>query len=488
MASLRARLMLGLVGLVVAGLLVSGVVTYAALQSLLVKRVDDQLTLGRFTVLHALNDEQEHAGMRPPGTPPNLPTGTYAELRTGDGQVIDRKTFLLQAEPSASPPPQPSNARPVVSDSDVANARTDQLVYVTAPGTGGVSRYQMLIERLPPDGDEVLVMAIPLTDVDSTLDYLLTLEAIIGGAVLLGMVGLAWWIIRVGLRPLERIGETAQAIAHGDLSRRVQPATPKTEIGRLGLALNGMLVQIESAFAERTRSEQRLRRFVADASHELRTPLTSIRGYAELLRRGADRSPQDSALARRRIEQEALRMSALVDDLLLLARLDQGRPLERAPVDLQAIARDACADAGAVAPARAITLTAPRPTVVLGDEMRLRQVVANLLRNALVHTPPGTPIEVAVGLQAGQAVLSVADHGPGLPEEAAARVFEPFYRADPGRSRDRGGSGLGLSIVAAVVAAHGGHVETATTPGGGATFRAVLPLGLPLDAPVNSAA
>jgi two-component system, OmpR family, sensor kinase len=320
MASLRARLMLGLVGLVVAGLLVSGVVTYAALQSLLTRRVDDQLTLGRFTVLHALNDEQEHAGMRAPGTQPNLPTGTYGELRTGDGQVIGRRTFQLQAEPSAFPPPQPSNARPVVPDSDVANAQTDQLVYRTVPGTGGVSRYEMLIERLPPDGDEVLVMAIPLTEVQDTLDYLLTLEAIIGGAVLLGMVGLAWWIIRVGLRPLERIGDTAQAIAHGDLSRRVQPATSRTEIGRLGLALNGMLAQIESAFAERTRSEQRLRRFVADASHELRTPLTSIRGYAELLRRGADRSPEDSALARRRIEQEALRMSALVDDLLLLAR------------------------------------------------------------------------------------------------------------------------------------------------------------------------
>jgi two-component system OmpR family sensor kinase len=475
MASLRARLMLGLVGLVVAGLLVAGVVTYAALQSLLIKRVDDQLALGRFTVLHALNDEQEHTGMRGPSSPPDLPGGTYAELRTGDGQVVNHKTFQLQTEPSAPPPPE-STARPVVADSDVANAQTDRLVYLTVPGSGGVSRYEVLIERLPPDGNKVLVMAIPLTEVQDTLNYLLTLEAIIGGAVLLGMVGLAWWIIRVGLRPLERIGHTAQAIAHGDLSRRVQPATPRTEIGRLGLALNGMLAQIESAFAERTRSEQRLRRFVADASHELRTPLTSIRGYAELLRRGADRSPQDSALARRRIEQEAVRMSALVDDLLLLARLDQGRPLERAPVDLQAIARDACADAGAVAPARAITLTAPRPLVVSGDEMRLRQVVANLLRNALVHSPPGTPVEVAVGLQGGQAVLGVADHGPGLPDEAAARVFEPFYRADPGRGRDRGGSGLGLRIVAAVVAAHGGHVETSSTPGGGATFRVFLPL------------
>ncbi len=475
--SLRARLLLGLVGLVVAGLLVADVVMYTALQSFLMDRVDQQLTLGRFTALSALNDQQGHSGMGRPGPAPDLPSGTYAELWSADGRLLDRKTFVYQPEPSAAQPSAQPSARPSLPDSVIANARTDQLVLLTVAGSGGVSQYRVLVERLPPNGAEVLVLAVPLTDVQATLDRLLMLEGIISGGVLLGMAALAWWIIRVGLRPLERIGHTAQAIADGDLGRRVSPATPRTEIGRLGLALNGMLAQIESAFAERTRSEQRLRRFVADASHELRTPLTSIRGYAELLRRGADRSPEDSALARRRIEQEAVRMSALVDDLLLLARIDQGRPLERAAVDLQAIARDACADAGAVAPARAITLTAPRPTLVSGDEMRLRQVVANLLRNALVHTPPGTPVEVSVGQSDGQALLSVADHGPGLPADAAPRVFEPFYRADPGRSRDRGGSGLGLSIVAAVVAAHGGHVETTRTPGGGATFRVLLPLG-----------
>jgi two-component system OmpR family sensor kinase len=272
------------------------------------------------------------------------------------------------------------------------------------------------------------------------------------------------------------MGDTAAAIAAGDMSRRVAPATPRTEIGRLGLALNSMLTQIEAAFAERTNSEQRLRRFVADASHELRTPLTSIRGYAELMRGGAARSTEDSALARRRIEDEAVRMSVLVDDMLLLARLDQGRPLEREPVDLQLIARDAFADARAVAPDRAVGLNAPRRILVSGDEMRLRQVVGNLVRNALVHTPAGTPVEIGVNDADGLAILTVADHGTGLAPDTAAKVFEPFYRADPGRSRDRGGSGLGLSIVAAVMAAHQGTVQVSETPGGGATFSVQLPM------------
>src|SRR5262249_22971474 len=288
--------------------------------------------------------------------------------------------------------------------------------------------------------------------------------------------GRAGGLTKIGPRRVERRGGPAAAIAAGDLSRRVEPTTERTEIGRLGLALNAMLSQIESEVAERARSRQRLRNFLAAASPEPRTALASIRGYAELLRRGADRKPEDSALARRRIEDESIRMSALVDDMLLLARLDKGRPLARAPVDLAAIARDACLDAGAVAPNRAITLDAPAEVVVAGDEMRLRQVVANLMRNALVHTPSGTPIDVAVARHNGSAILTVTDHGPGLKPEDATRVFDAFYRADPGRSRDRGGSGLGLSIVAAVVASHGGEVKAEETEGGGATFRVELPL------------
>jgi two-component system OmpR family sensor kinase len=272
------------------------------------------------------------------------------------------------------------------------------------------------------------------------------------------------------------MGAVAKDIAAGDLTRRVEPATDRSEIGRLGLALNGMLAQIESAFAERSASNSRLRRFVADASHELRTPLTSIRGYSEMLRRGAAESPADADLARRRIEEESIRMTGLVDDMLVLARLDQGRPLEQEPIDLQAIATDAVADARAVAPQRAIQLESSGPVIVNGDDTRLRQMLGNLVRNAIVHTPPQAPIDVKLSTEDSVARLSVADHGPGLAPEDMDRIFEPFYRADPSRSRDSGGAGLGLSIVSAVVSAHGGHVTVRQTQGGGATFEVELPL------------
>jgi two-component system, OmpR family, sensor kinase len=463
--SLRGRLLLGLIALVVAGLLVSDVATYSALHTFLIGRVDKQLSDARFSAPDYVLSELEHESGRP-GPPPSstVPTGIYVEIRAPDGSSV-HQTFAGYGESPSARPVLPSQLNPRAGPFD-------------APGTGGVSQYRVLVDA-PGRGraaGTVVVLAIPLTDVQSTLDLLLILEATVGAVVLLALALFAWFVIGVGLRPLERMGATAEAIAAGDLSRRVQPATRRTEIGRLGLALNGMLSQIESAFQERTRSEQRLRRFLADASHELRTPLTSIRGYAELLRRGAAQPPEDAALARRRIEEESIRMSVLVDDLLLLARLDQGRPLERAPVDLEKIARDACADARAVARKRAVTLDASGSAVVVGDDLRLRQVVANLVSNAVVHTPPDTPIEIGVAADHSRAVLSVADHGPGLTDEEARRAFEPFYRADVGRSRDRGGSGLGLSIVAAVVAAHQGHVDVLRTDGGGATFRLELPL------------
>jgi two-component system OmpR family sensor kinase len=295
--------------------------------------------------------------------------------------------------------------------------------------------------------------------------------------LVIGSVGaLAWWVVRLGLRPLEEIGETASHIAAGDLTRRVERAEPRTEVGRLGLALNAMLSRIEEAFAERKASEERLRRFLADASHELRTPLTSIRGYAELFRRGADSRPEDLAKSMDRIEQESARMGLLVDDLLLLARLDQGRPIERDHVDLAALAADAVTDARAIDPNRDITLEAPPSAALEGDEVRLRQVTANLLSNALMHTPPGTPIEVRVAVDGTHATLEVADHGPGLHPDDVARVFERFYRSDPSRTRESGGAGLGLSIVKAIAEAHGGSVEVVTAPGQGATFKVALPL------------
>jgi two-component system OmpR family sensor kinase len=346
----------------------------------------------------------------------------------------------------------------------------------TVDGANGVSKYRMTSWPENSFGGQSVVFAVPLTGVQSTLAQLLQLEALIGLGVLGAIAVLALLIIRIGLKPLQKMGGVAADIAAGDLAKRVEPATSKTEIGRLGLALNGMLSQIEAAFEQRKASEQRLRRFIADASHELRTPLTSIRGYSEMLRRGAEQSPNDADLARRRIEEESVRMSVLVDDMLLIARLDQGRPLEKKPVDLQGIASDAAADARAVAPNREITLTAPGAVVVVGDDTRLRQVLGNLVRNALVHTPPQSAVEIAVSTDDGVGRMSVADHGPGLRPEEINRIFEPFYRADPSRSRDSGGAGLGLSIVSAVVSAHGGQVKVKPTNGGGVTFEVELPL------------
>ena len=290
------------------------------------------------------------------------------------------------------------------------------------------------------------------------------------------MAGLGWWVVRLGLRPLERMGDTAGRIAAGDLSQRVEPAEPDTEVGRLGLSLNAMLHQIEQAFAERAASEERLRVFLADASHELRTPLASIRGYAELFGMGAASDEAEAEKAMSRIEQEAARMGVLVEDLLLLARLDEARETVREPVDVAELARDAVGDARAMAPDRDVALVLEGDeTVVRGDEDRLRQVVANLVRNALVHTPAGTPVEVAVGGDGERVRLEVRDRGPGLPVADGAVMFERFWRSEAARARGGGGAGLGLAIVHGIVTAHGGEVRAQARSGGGATFTVTLP-------------
>ncbi|TMC09958.1 MAG: HAMP domain-containing histidine kinase [Chloroflexi bacterium] len=474
--SLRGRLLVGMVLLVFAGLLIADASTYAALDSFLVSRLDDQLgNQGPNAAADLMGQSRDG----PPGrigssqSSGGLPGGTYLAIYSADGrQLLKERTLNFQDTGTASTPT--TTAKPSLP-AKLPNAGPDKPTLIYTGGSDG-TQFRVLVESIDGFGGDLIVVAIPLSDVQSTLRQLLTLEALIGSLVLLAIALLSLWIVRVGLIPLEKMGSTAAEIAAGDLTRRVSPATPRTEIGRLGLALNAMLSQIEEAFKERTRSEQRLKRFVADASHELRTPLTSIRGYAELMRRVGRMPKKDTELARRRIEEEAIRMSALVDDLLLLARLDQGRPLEAEPVNLQAIARDACADVAVTAPDRSLTLAAPTPVVVAGDDLRLRQVVGNLVRNAVVHTPPGTAVEVTVSSADGHARLAVVDHGAGLTPEERRRVFEPFFRADPNRSRDHGGSGLGLSIASAVVTAHGGKIEVAATAGGGATFSVELPL------------
>ncbi|HUE67814.1 MAG TPA: HAMP domain-containing sensor histidine kinase, partial [Candidatus Acidoferrum sp.] len=444
--SLRGRLLIEVISLVVLALLVANIATYLSTQNFLIGQVDNQLRGG-------VNEAADALGAVGPAPVQRtaFPVGTVAELLNADGSVAREKFVgFLTSNTSVVTPVLP---KPLPSGSLDTPAEP-----ITVSGSDGVTSFRLTDWPEGRFGGQIVVLAIPLTNVLATLRGLLINEVLISAVAVIGTALLAFLLIEIGLRPLRRMGATAGQIAAGDLTRRVEPATERTEIGRLGLALNAMLSQIEAAFGQSKASEQRLRRFIADASHELRTPLTSIRGYSEMLRRGAAGSAADADLARRRIEEESVRMSTLVDDMLLIARLDQGRPLETKPVNLQAIARDAVDDARAVAPQRDIKLNADEPIVVTGDDTRLRQVVGNLMRNALVHTPPATPIEVAVTTEDSVARMSVSDHGPGLQPDQLERIFEPFYRADPSRSRDSGGAGLGLSIVNAVVVAHGGHV------------------------------
>jgi two-component system OmpR family sensor kinase len=466
--SLRGRLLIGVISLVVVALLVANVATYLSTQNFLIGQVDNQLRGGVDEAANALG-----AVGPVPTQRTAFPVGTVAELLNTDGSVARAKFVGFVSSNQTVVTPVLPKTLPTGSLDTAAQP-------ITVVGSDGVTFFRLTDWPEGRFAGQTVVLAIPLTNVLATLRGLLINEVLISAVAVVGTALLAFLLIELGLRPLRRMGLTAGQIAAGDLSRRVEPATPRTEIGRLGLALNSMLSQIETAFAQSKASEQRLRRFIADASHELRTPLTSIRGYSEMLRRGASESAADADLARRRIEEESVRMSTLVDDMLLIARLDQGRPLETKPVNLQAIARDAVDDARAVAPQRHITLDAHQPIVVAGDDTRLRQVVGNLMRNALVHTPPATPIEVAVTTEDSVARMSVTDHGPGLRPEQTDRIFEPFYRADPSRSRDSGGAGLGLSIVNAVVVAHGGTVRVRTTSGGGATFEVELPLATPV--------
>ncbi len=327
-------------------------------------------------------------------------------------------------------------------------------------------------------------IALPLGDITGTVHRAALLLWSSAVAILIIGVVAGTWAVRRSLRPLTEIEDTAAAIAAGDLSRRVPTAPESTEVGRLGKALNGMLSQIERAFSARTASEERMRRFVADASHELRTPLATIRGYGELYRMGALTEKDQVDDTMRRIEQSATRMGGLVEDLLALARLDADRPGRFEPVDLSVLAADAAHDLRALDPTRTVRLTtldggAGGPCLVIGDELRLRQVLANLIGNVARHTPSGTPAEVAVGRREDRAVLEVRDHGAGIPSEHVARVFERFYRIDSSRARGDdgtgGGAGLGMSIVAAIIDAHGGTVELLQTDGGGTTVRIELP-------------
>jgi len=469
--SLRARLLVAMVTLAAVGLLVADLATFRLLRSTLLERVDRQLDVATPIAVRELGrlDPLRPVGIGAEGESLALfPPGTYAAALDERGTVraVHLFTFAEEAPTTAPTLPQDLPGSP--------SAATTAPRTFTARAEEGPTRFRVRAYAI--SGGGTLVVAIPLTDVTDTLSRLVRIEVVVTLVVLAVLGALASWLVHLGLRPLERMGQTAGAIATGDLSRRVEPADPRTEVGRLGIALNAMLERIERAFAERRASEERLRRFVADASHELRTPLTSVQGYAELFRRGAADDPEALRTAMRRIEEEGARMGDLVDELSLLARLDQGRPLEREPIDLAAVARAAVDGARAAEPDRPIDLEASDAVPVLGDEGRLRQLADNLLANARVHTPAGTPVRVRVHADGDDAVLQVEDDGPGVAPEDAERIFERFYRSEGSRSREFGGAGLGLSIVAAVAAAHDGSARSEPAPSGGARFVVRIPL------------
>jgi two-component system OmpR family sensor kinase len=478
--SLRSRLVAGFV-LVALVLLGGDAVVGLLVHRSLIQSVDQRLAVARRPPRNDVAPPGSVANGFPLGTATPDPTrfrfpaltDLYVAVVLPDG-TVDRQSPTATTH-SPAPPAIPADLAKRASA-----AGTTPKPFSVPSAKGGGDGFRAVAFRT--GRGDVFFVAVSLHDTAATFRNVLAVEGAASLAVLAALALVAWFVLHLGVRPIDQMALTADAIAAGDLSRRVERAEPRTEAGRLGLALNTMLGEIEGAFAERSASEDRLRRFVADASHELRTPLTSIRGYTELWRQGALRDEDSLADAMHRVEHEAARMGVLVDELLLLARLDQGRPLESKPVDLARLVSDAVSDARAVEPQRPLSLDTPEHVVVAGDESRLNQVVVNLLANARAHTGATTPVRVRLAVQGEQAVLEVEDDGPGLGSEPQ-RVFERFYRADRARSRASGGSGLGLSIVAAVSEAHGGRATAGASPSGGALLRVELPVGVPAASP-----
>jgi two-component system OmpR family sensor kinase len=478
---LVARLV-GIISVLLAvGLVVAGVSASTLLHRNLVAQVDSKLE----TEGLALAREIAGSSTNPLDGSAQLqtPTDYYVSVDTAvwGKRAISRPTVIAEYGTPKIPELTRSQAAALTGDPfTTSSTKADSSWRVAMfPATVGSTVVGTVAVALPLGGAEDAVRSMVLV---------LLLTGV--GILVIGAVA-GWWAVRRSLRSLHEIEDTAAAIAAGDLSRRVPTAPTSTEVGRLGAALNGMLAQIEEAFDVRTASEARMRRFVADASHELRTPLATIRGYGELYRMGALTTKDDVDDTMRRIESSATRMGGLVEDLLALARLDEGRPLQLGPVDLTVLAADAVSDLHALDPSRTARLVplvegaAAGPCVVLGEESRLRQVLANLVGNVVQHTPAGTRVEIAVGLADGPAgpagarrgVVEVRDHGPGIDPEHAKRVFERFYRVDASRGRAAGGgAGLGMAIVAAIVQAHHGEVGLGRTSEGGTTVRVAIPV------------
>ncbi|HTZ09977.1 MAG TPA: HAMP domain-containing sensor histidine kinase [Acidimicrobiales bacterium] len=524
--SLRTRLLLAVAAVAVIALVIADVVTYQALKSFLYNRIDQSLEQSHIPIENALggtpkpggpagNGGPGPGGAGAPGVPGAVrPSSSQATTTAGStpscvGYEGLAAGLLYQLPPgsyvevrNAANTPVCATVTPGFGEKDLAGPRLparitgfsanaadfdEPTVYITAPGVDaddGPYQVRASVLRHGPLAGGQLVVGVWLQSSLGTLDRLVAVELAVTGAALVAALLLGWWLVRVGLRPLGAVEATADAIARGELTQRVPGDDARTEVGRLARALNVMLGRIERAFAQRDATEQdlrdseaRMRRFVGDASHELRTPLAAVSAYAELFEQGAVTRAEDLERVMGGIRTETARMGHLVEDLLLLARLDEGRPLERAEVELVGLAAEAVQTAATVGPQWPVHLVARQPLEVMGDRLRLRQVLDNLLANVRSHCPPGTSAAVSVQRQGAWAVVTVSDDGPGLDADDAARVFERFFRADPSRSRRHGGSGLGLSIVASITRAHGGTVTVAPGTTGGTVFTVRLPAG-----------
>jgi two-component system, OmpR family, sensor kinase len=501
---LRVKLITALLALVALALVVISITSIAIFRGYLVSQADTQVN----RLVAKATSNAPGGGLHDQAAFLTL-NGDIVEIRDSSGNIVPAYS---NAQDFRGPPIVPTSSAWLSANSGHA---------LTVPAASGGDNWRIMVEEVtypdPSTGQLLpgtLIAGVYLGPLDRTIGYLTELDVVVSLIIMVGLGVVSVAVVRSNLRPLDDIEETAEEIAAGHLNRRVPDRDPRTEVGRLGRSINTMLTQIETAFHARERSEEaavaseeRMRRFIADASHELRTPLTAIRGFAEYYRQrggvapspagspGDGLQPEDLDRIMHRVESEAARMGVLVEDLLLLARLDQQRPVEHQPVDLLVLAADAVQDTRMIAPGRPVNLTVEPggAFLVLGDEVRLRQVIGNLMSNALTHTPDGTGIDVRLRMGAMDsapggpwrpgppgsgpaAVLEVADHGEGLTPEQAQRVFERFYRADQARNRKSGGSGLGLAIVSALVAAHGGTATVESTPGQGATFRITLPL------------
>ncbi len=467
--TIRHKLVIWVAALFTVVLLAAGAASVLILRAQLVGEIDAVL-VERSSFIADVADQD--VGFPRPDGPPGVPfpaaSDMAAVITDSSGSVV----FSVPSGRSDEPDPLPNVTQLDPTTTDGSAAQIEEIGSVEAGGP----TYRALA-TLVQDGALTVVLAVPLDNARATIQNTTVTLAFAGAIAVVALGGLVWWAIRAGLRPIDDMIDAAGHIGAGDLSHRVPTAEPDTEVGHLAIALNSMLSQIESAVDAKTESEAHMRQFLSDTSHELRTPLTSIRGYAELHRHGAT-SPEEIDRAFNRIESEATRMGTLVDDLLLLARLDQHPSLAAIPIDITRLVNNAVDDAAAAEPGRPITLEIDEgDTVVTGDENRLRQAIDNVLANARHHTPPGTPIRVTITQSHDTATIEVADTGPGMTEEAAAKAFERFYQANPNRSG--AGSGLGLPIVQAIIEAHSGEVVLATAPGAGTTVTVRVPIGAP---------